>query len=160
MAKADMIATAFGVAQYPSVNAPDTFGAFATHKYKISVSVSKEDLAKFVADFTAKVGPIPKGFKVPWKEKDGTYTITAKSKYAPVIVGMDKAPIEFEEGQYLSGGSEVRILAEIGPYKGGFTLYLKKVQVRKLVTGNTGGADFDDFSGEDDTVETEDALDL
>lgn len=159
MAK-DLIVTPFGVAKYPAVTLPDTFGKFGNGKYKLKIVVSKEDLAKFKADFTAKVGPIPKGHKVPWSEKDGEFIISMTSKFAPPVIDTSKQPIEFSENEYLAGGSVVRAKAEIGSYTGGNNLYLKLVQVKELVT-KTSGSSFDDMSMEDDDEnETADALDL
>lgn len=160
MAKDNAIATPFGVAIYPHVTKPDTVGKFADGKYKLQIEVSKEDLAKFKADFTAKVGNLQKGHKLPWREKDGKLIITAKSKYAPLVLDTKKQPLELEDGEYLSGGSVVRALVEIGTYTGGYNLYLKKVQVKDLVTGSAGGGGFDDFDMGDDDSEESDALDL
>ena len=160
MAKDNAIATPFGVAKYPHISKPDTVGKFADGKFKINLVVSKEDLAKFKADFTAKVGAIPKGHKLPWREKDGELIITAKSKYAPLVLDTKKQPIELEDGEYIAGGTVARALVEIGTYTGGFNLYLKKVQVKELVTGSAGGGGFDDFDMGDDDSETADALDL
>lgn len=158
MAK-DMIVTPFGVAKYPAVTQPDTFGPYGNGKYKLKIVVSKEDLAKFKADFTAKVGAIPKGHKVPWKEQDDECIISATSKYAPLVINAKAHPIEFSEGEYLAGGSIVRSKVEIGPYPGGFALYMKNVQVKELVTKASSG-NFDDMVIEDDNENEADALDL
>lgn len=158
MAK-DLIVTPFGVAKYPAVTQPDTFGPYANGKYKLKIAVSKEDLAKFKADFTAKVGSIPKGHKVPWKEKDGELIITLSSKYSPEVINAKAQPITFNEGEYLAGGSVVRAKAEIGAYPGGHALYMKLVQVKELVT-KAGGGNYEDMKLEDDDSEAADALDL
>lgn len=157
----ELIVTPFGVAKYPSVTNPDTFGPYGNGKYKLKIIVTKEELAKFQADFIAKAGPIPKGHKVPWSEKDGECVISLASKFAPTVIDTKKQPIELGEGEYLAGGSVVRAKAEIGTYQGGKNLFLKLVQVKELVTKASGGSYADmDVEMEDDESETADALDL
>lgn len=154
MAKNQMIYTPYGVANYPSLTKPDTEGKFATGKYQTKLNLSKEDMAKFQADFEKAVGKIPKGYKVPWNEKDGQAFLTAKSQYQPKIELVDG--VRLEPGQYIGGGSKIRLACEIYDYDKGYSLRLKMVKVKELVSG--GGGSFPDDDEEEG--ETSGSLDI
>ncbi len=155
MAKNPIITTPFGVANYPHLTKPDTEGKFATGKYSTKLNLSKEDMAKFKAEFTKAVGSIPKGYKVPWGEKDGQEYLTAKSQFKPIIEVENGS---LEEGQYIGGGSKIKLACEIYDYDKGFTLRLKAVKVKELVSG--GGGYFRDEDDSEEEGETSGSLDI
>ena len=156
MAKNQIIYTPYGVANYPFLTKPDTEGRYATGKYQTKLNLSKEDMAKFQADFKKAVGTIPKGYKLPWNEKDGQEFLTAKSQYQPKIKLVDG--LALEPGQYIGGGSIIRLACEIYDYDKGYSLRLKTVKVKELVSG--GGDSFPDDEDEGTEVKTAEALDI
>lgn len=155
MAKNPIITTPYGIANYPHISRPDTEGKFADGKYKTKLNLTKEAMAKFKADFTKAVGSIPKGYKVPWGEKDGQEYVIAKSQYQPKIELVDGA--RMEEDQYVGGGSTIKLAVEIYDYDKGYSLRLKGVKVKELVSG--GGSFFKDDEDEEEG-ETSGSLDI
>lgn len=150
--------TPLGTAKWPALTTPEAFGPKDDPKYKVTIAVSKEDLAKFKADFIAKVNPA-KGSKVPWGEKDGELFIRAASKKRPTIVDARRNPIVLDEGEEIGGGTQLLANVTVGEYPGGYNLYLNGVQIKKLVT-KTGGRDPAAMFEVLEDNETADALDL
>lgn len=156
MAKNTILITPTGVANYPYITKPDTDGKFADGKFKTKLNLTKEALAKFQAEFEKAVGKTPKGYKVPWGEKDGQPFIIAKSKYQPKIEFANGDGLE--EGQYISGGSKLKLAVEVYDYDKGYSLRLKGVKVMELVTG--GGSSFFGGDEEDDSEDEKSSLDI
>lgn len=154
MAKNPIITTPYGIANYPHLNRPDTEGKFASGKYSTKLNLTKEAMAKFQAEFEKAVGKIPKGYKVPWGEKDGQLFLNAKSAYQPKIEMVDGSSLDGE--QYVGGGSTIKLACEIYDYDKGYSLRLKAVKVKELVSG--GGNFFKDE--DEDEVETSSSLDI
>lgn len=145
MAKNPILLTPYGIANYPHINKPDTEGQYADNKYKTKLNLSKADMAKFQAAFKEAVGTIPKNYKLPWGERDGVEFVNAKSQYAPKVTFTANAEQTLEEGQYVGGGSKIALAVEVYDYDKGFSLRLKEVRVKELVSGGNSY-----FSDEDE----------
>lgn len=145
MANKIKIKTPFGIAVYPKISQPDTYGDFADGKFKTKLEFDGSDLArvrKQLTDIAAELLPKVKRPKLPIQTlPDGREVLIAKTKNRPPVFDTRNNPIPKKVG--IGGGSIIRIECTVGTYpKGnptGINLYLNSVQVKKLVEYTPGG---------------------
>lgn len=139
-----------GEAMWPKLSKPDTIGEYADGKYKTKVRVKKTDAAEVCAKIKATADALGVS-KLPWaddKEDGECIVFTAKSKFQPVIFASDgKTKINPVKAPEIGGGSTIRVMAELFPYKTGVSLQMKQVQVIDLVEwGGTSAFDAEEGS--------------
>lgn len=131
--------TPVGVAIYPKISSPDTYGPKADGKYKTDIGFTREALAPFQKKVEALVKEEYPKLKVKWNTKDqedGTVSIRASSKYQPAIFdsrNQDVAPDSVKIG----GGSRLRLVVGVNMYDANKTnvtvsFYLNQVQIVDL----------------------------
>ena len=146
--------------------------------YKVWLRVDKKTAEVFKSKVLELVKDHPfktKNVKLPVTEDskvDGMYLIITSSKYKPLVFDSKNNEIKkLPEGQKISGGSELRVTAEVYPWEvkkeEGIKLRLKTAQIVKLASG---GSTFDeiedgfevDLSNDETTsgFETTSALDI
>lgn len=142
--------------------------------YKVAIRVDKptaeafkKKLLEVVADHQFKTKNIHLPITAD-ERVEGSYLIRTSSGYQPGVFDSRNNPIPTKTK--VSGGSEVRAIAEVYPYevqkKEGIKLRLKQVQVIKLVEGG-GSSGFDAIDDgfevheeSEPSFETADALDI
>lgn len=153
--KAIQIKTPFGVAVYPSLHKLDTEGQYPTNKYKTDLLLSKEDFAKFKAEFKEKIKGEKfktKTPKMPFKtDKDGNELVRFKSKYMPLGFDIRNKQFPTDNPVDVGGGSTIRVMATIFNYDDGISLQINQYQVKELKQWNRESA----FDAEDDGYEHE-----
>lgn len=159
------VRTPEGVARFPHVHKPDNDGKYADGKFKATIVFDGDvDLADLEAAAVAqgaisypnlaanKVNVLihegddaAKADGTPIAELAGKRMVTAKSKFAPQVVGPDRKPLP--EGVEVRGGDIVRLLLEPvespKPVKNSISWRLLAVQLVKKREG--GGHDYTDM---------------
>lgn len=149
--------TPYGIAQYPWLTTEDPqYG-----KYKLMLKLTDAELKEFKKAAEAFVKENFKGKKIkglPLKEHEDLGTcIYTTSKYKPVLLNAKKESLQLEEGQYVGSGSTLRILGQFKIANDYCVFYVKKVQVKELVSAAGGDSGFPD--DDEDEGPTEDDVD-
>jgi hypothetical protein len=141
------VTTPVGVAIYPKISSPDTYGPKADGKYKTDIGFTREAFAAFQKKVEALAKEEYPKQKVKWKTKDqedGLISIRASSKYQPAIFdskNQDIAPDSVKIG----GGSRIRGICGVNFYDANKTnvtvsFYLNQVQLIELKEYQRGPA--------------------
>lgn len=176
--------TKIGIARFPKLNKPDTFGDNPDNKYKTDLlgddmlKALKAELTKFAEEFVCEEFDVDvKDVHIPFKQtkpkKDATAEekknfepetfVKFKSDNKPLI--MDAKKQKLPANVVVGSGSKIKVaytMADFAPSpmtngKPGITLYLDAVQVIDLVEGGRDAASR--FSEEDGWEHTPSASD-
>ena len=159
MTKREVKQTPFGEANFPFIQEPDKeYNPEGIYQIKVifkkdevqqDIKIINDVISKVVADEHLKQPGRTEQFKrapLPYKElDDGRVQITFKSKFKPQIVDHNLETIP--DDKKIWSGSIVRISYEPSGYSMsslglGCKLYLKAVQIKKLVEGTAGDTGF------------------
>lgn len=165
----EQVASPIGVAMYPKISKPDTFGPKADGKHKTDLALTAENAAKFKKQVEAlaadEFGPKR---KVIWRknaegankhtlkqQEDGTYIFRSASKYQPAVFDAKNNKLNPED-VVIGGGSKIRLMLGVNFYDETKTtvtvsFYLNQVQVIELVEykggAGSGKSGFDEVDG-------------
>lgn len=119
-----------GIARYPNITQPDSFGKYADGKFKTQLVVSKKDAAPMVESLKA-LAKENKVAHLPFKEDGDSIVFKFKSKYRPMIVDARNKKVEKLDLR-IGGGSKIRVGYTVYPYDKGLALQMTHVQVLAL----------------------------
>lgn len=139
------ITTPIGTAVLPFLQEEDKkYGG-----YKVWIRVDKKTAEVFKAKLLETVKDHQfktKNVKLPIKpdeKTEGMYLIVTSSDYKPLV--FDSKKHSLPEGTKVSGGTELRVIAEVYPWEvkreEGIKLRLKQAQIIKLASGGDCGFD-------------------
>lgn len=154
----ETVITDVGVAIYPKIDKPDTYGPKADGKYKTDFGLTAAQMKAFVAKVQAlaadEFGPKRKvvfqknaagDAKFGLKEQEGgLFSFRASSKYAPLVIDGKNEKIEEADLPKIGGGTRMRLAVGINFYDETKTsvnvsFYLNQVQIIELKEYQSGG---------------------
>jgi hypothetical protein len=137
MAETKNVSTPVVIAVYPKISKPDTFGKFASGKFKTGFKFEKPEQTKKFQDWckakAKELMPKVAKHKFPWKtdEDTGEVTFTASSKYRPLTV--DSKNNKLPETVLIGGGTKMKLQLAPSSYENRLSFYLNAVQVVELM---------------------------
>lgn len=154
------VVTPTGRIVFPYLAEPDSGRQYSDGKYKVDILFPKSSWKEDGAELREQVLGVAQAyygkkvkfadFKHPFKDGDtkqqdyfkGHVYITAKSQFAPTVVGPDKSVFDKERIMKIKGGDYARLVVVVYPYDqsgGGVTLGLDIVQFSHEGEALSGG---------------------